>query len=652
MRYKIITVLILLIAGSIYFVFQHYRNSNSEYPPEINAVLSMAGANRSQLETVLKYYSRNPSDSLKLRAAEFLIANMPGKHSLEYDAPFEDVMAVYMRWDEHEEWKEVDRIFGVGKPTVKDDVKHITADYLINNIELSFKVWEEQPWGRNVPFDVFCEDILPYRVANEPLENWREKILESFSRLNRSFKKRPGITAVDACIEVNTQLPRLKLMGRMPEMNYSMIMTTTRGMCDEMSALAVFSMRALGIPVAQESTPKWPRRNIGHTWNSVYDSAGRRVSFMGTEAIPGVSHHGSYMPKSKVYRLTYARQNNIEAAKSNIPPMMRNRYMKDVTEEYVTGSGIVLEPHPEKGAGIEIPVRYPPADDTGYAWLASIGENKWNITGWGKTDAEIIRFGAIGRNILYLPLYYANGTQMAANYPFLVNDDDSIRIFEPDTENLLRLSVSEIFLAEDKYKDRMINGVVEGANQSDFSDATVLCTIKNASGLHFSKATIRNTGRFRYVRYVSPEKSHCHVAEIMFYNDKGDKLNGTPIGMPGSYQNSNMTFDKAFDEDISTFYDALLYSDSWMGLDLGEAQSVAEVRYLPHNDGNGIYEDHTYVLFCWKNNSWQSLEQQTAMTSPLYFKVPTNAVLHFKNITTGNNGRWFVVNRNGEQEWM
>jgi hypothetical protein len=138
----------------------------------------------------------------------------------------------------------------------------------------------------------------------------------------------------------------------------------------------------------------------------------------------------------------------------------------------------------------------------------------------------------------------------------------------------------------------------------------------------------------------------------MFYNDKGDKLNGTPVGMPGSYQNSNMTFDKAFDEDISTFYDALLYSDSWMGLYLGEAQTVAEIRYLPRNDGNGIYEDHTYVLFCWKNNGWQSLEQQTALTPPLHFRVPANAVLHFKNITTGKSGRWFVVNSNGEQEWM
>jgi hypothetical protein len=635
-RNNIITaILIVIIAGSIYFTWRRYLWLHPPYSPEINSVLFMAGDNRTELEKVLKHYSRDTADSLKLRAAEFLIANMPGKYSLEYEAPFEDVMAIYMRWDDHEDWSEVEKIFGVGKKKLKKDVKYITAEYLINNIELSFKVWDEQPWGKNVPFDVFCEEILPYRVANEPLENWRERILESFSKQYRSFKENPETTAVEACIEINNQLPRIKLMGRMPDMNYSMIMTTTRGMCTEMSALAVFSMRALGIPVAQESTPKWPGKNVGHTWHSVYDSAGRRFSFMGAEAVPGVPHVGSRISKSKVYRQTYAIQNNIDIDITDIPPAMRNQCMKDVTEKYVNAfvgahrrkgkhvasdflpirrksvvldyhyirnNVIVLDPLTEKEAGVEIPVKYPPEDNIGYAWLSIAGDNTWNITGWGKTDGKTIRFGVVGRNIPYLPVFYKNGTQTVANYPFLVDDDDdSIRIFESDTANLWQLSVTEIFPADDSYSERMINGLIEGANQSDFSDATVLYTIKDANGARFSTAKIRNTGRFRYLRYVSPEKSNCNVAEIMFYNDRGDKLGGKPIGTPGAYNNSNMTFDKAFDGDISTFYDALSDSDSWTGLDLGEAQTISEIRYLPRNEGNGIYEGHTCELYCRSN---------------------------------------------------
>jgi hypothetical protein len=148
-------------------------------------------------------------------------------------------------------------------------------------------------------------------------------------------------------------------------------------------------------------------------------------------------------------------------------------------------------------------------------------------------------------------------------------------------------------------------------------------------------------------------KAICNVAEIMFCNNKGEKLSGMPIGTPGSFQDSDRTFYKAFDGDISTFYDALPDSVSWTGLDFGEAQTISEVRCLPRNEGNGIYESHIYELYCWSDTDWRFFERQTASLTPLlYFRVPTNALLYFKNATTDRSGRWFVVNKNGEQEWM
>jgi hypothetical protein len=51
---------------------------------EVEEVLQEAGSNRCELEKVLKHYSKNPADSLKLRAAEFLIANMSGRYSEYY----------------------------------------------------------------------------------------------------------------------------------------------------------------------------------------------------------------------------------------------------------------------------------------------------------------------------------------------------------------------------------------------------------------------------------------------------------------------------------------------------------------------------------------------------------------------------------------
>ena len=41
----------------------------------------LSGENRGELEQVLAHYSHDPADSLKLKAAKFLIANMPGHYS-------------------------------------------------------------------------------------------------------------------------------------------------------------------------------------------------------------------------------------------------------------------------------------------------------------------------------------------------------------------------------------------------------------------------------------------------------------------------------------------------------------------------------------------------------------------------------------------
>ncbi|WP_347280697.1 hypothetical protein [uncultured Phocaeicola sp.] len=54
------------------------------------------------------------------------------------------------------------------------DSQVITAEYLIENIDLAFSVWEQRPWAKHYSFDDFCKYILPYRIGDEPLESWRK----------------------------------------------------------------------------------------------------------------------------------------------------------------------------------------------------------------------------------------------------------------------------------------------------------------------------------------------------------------------------------------------------------------------------------------------------------------------------------------------
>ena len=160
--------------------------------------LSEAGENRKELLKVIDRYSENPADSLRLRAAEFLIRNMPG-HSYYKGELLENYLEYYPLLRKVKQAKlkpevAVDSIVGKYGPfdmsqlEYLEDIGTVDSAYLCDNIEWAFKVWEEQPWGKNVSFEDFCEYILPYRVGNETLSSWREDYYGRFNRVLDSLR--------------------------------------------------------------------------------------------------------------------------------------------------------------------------------------------------------------------------------------------------------------------------------------------------------------------------------------------------------------------------------------------------------------------------------------------------------------------------------
>ncbi len=59
------------------------------------------------------------------------------------------------------------------------------------------------------------------------------------------------------------------------------------------------------------------------------------------------------------------------------------------------------------------------------------------------------------------------------------------------------------------------------------------------------------------------------------------KLTGTYIGTTGSYQNAGNVGNKVFDGNTGTFFDAPSSSGSWVGLDLGSAKTITQIRFYP-----------------------------------------------------------------------
>ncbi|MCD8184637.1 MAG: hypothetical protein LUE99_17955 [Bacteroides sp.] len=133
----------------------------------------MASGNRKELEKVLLHYH---DDLLKRRAACFLIENMRGKGTIRYIKQGKDSAFLQLE--------------------PESDLTHITAPYLIENIDMAFEVWRKYPWCKHLSFDKFCRSILPYRTKQEPLDAWRafyyshyKTIADSLAESNASMKE-------------------------------------------------------------------------------------------------------------------------------------------------------------------------------------------------------------------------------------------------------------------------------------------------------------------------------------------------------------------------------------------------------------------------------------------------------------------------------
>jgi hypothetical protein len=621
-------------------------------------ILKLAENNRSELEKVLKYYSHHPGDSLKLRAAEFLILNMPGKYS-EDERPSEVFFPLFREWDSifhigvADRKKTFDSLVTIyrlaSEKKYLPDLLHIEAGYLIDQIELAFRVREEMPWSRDIPFDRFCREILPYRLRNERLEPWRSQVLEEYAGFIDSMKSICGTDAVLACSLMNVRI-RIPWRGSfpvsppLPSFTYAMAKEAWAGTCQERSVVGLSIMRAIGIPVTEDFTPQWANRQKGHDWNTVADTTGRHIIFMSTDSHPGAPHMANpdRDKMAKAFRRTYEIQKESLAMLADditgIPPFFRDPCFTDVTaENFDCGE-------------IRLTLDDVPGMEQGYAYLYIFNNKNWIPIHWGKTEGREVAFTDMGKGITYLPACYHKKKMYPAGYPVIFTKEGTLQHLVPDTARTQKMALLRKHPIYMGHTDRMKGGRFEGANDPDFRDARLLYTIDFHPDMYFHTVSLKES-YFRYYRYLSPDGGACNIAELEFCDREGNKLKGNIIGTPGSYANDPMrSLDKAFDGNTLTFYDAAEKDGAWVGMDFGKRTGVDHIRYLPRNDDNMIRVGQAYELFFWTRNGWQSLGRQTAKEQVLHFDGPSGALFLLRNLSGGTEERIFTY-ENGKQVW-
>jgi len=482
----------LLILSFILILFSCQQNRGF-LPSEVQIALDSAKTNKTELQKVINHYK---NDSLKLEAAYFLIANM--EDHCYYKAKIVDTAGQdvdfrvldYPSYDiMREAWDSLETKIGTidfKRDTVIFDLQFLSADYLINNIDLAFKAWQN-PWARNLSFDEFCEYILPYRSSNEPVEDWRSQFVDRYTWLKDSMKN-PN-DPIEAAILINQEIKSWykfdPLFYRHPtDLGLSEMFKYKRGRCEDMTNLAIYAMRSQGIPVMGDYTPAWPNTGNNHAWNATLDKDKNVVIFMGGLDDPYVYQLNN--KKAKVYRKTFSKQKHslaeIAPNYELLPGWLASAYYKDVTTDYI-------EP-----TDVEVELKEEQPDSVSFAYLAVFNSGDWKAIHWGKIENKTASFTDMGKDIVYLPTYYKGGELIEANKPFLLDNNSNKTFFTPDTNKLVDLTLYST-------TKRTIVKTTDEIEKASFKDSTayilqywdkewiVIDTVLSQQnrGLHFSK---------------------------------------------------------------------------------------------------------------------------------------------------------------------
>jgi len=656
---------------------------------KLEQAFNQADDNKEELQKVLDYYSQKPQDSLKLRASIFLIENMIGHFGYEGEE-IDQYSVIFKLIDSlsHNDQKvtldqkeyiidSVTNVLGImqsEKAQKVADLETINTKFLIDNIESAFHAWENAPWFKEVPFDDFCAYILPYRIKHERLEYWRSFYYNQYKdHITYSSDITTAYEHFDWLLNQGFDLS-LAFENYLPyDLSMKDIEKGKIGSCTNISFFVVNGMRAVGLPVAYDYIMHWGSVNNRHYMPALVSRSNKRdlitngnikkdtwklVNF----SSEFVSYRHNFVPSElpedvyiqynktipKVYRYMYSRSDLLDSINKNvsdryIAPEFKNVHLMDVTSEYLTVADVDVRVDPR-------------AENHGVGYLCV-----FDIAGWqpvaisGISDGHLT-FKDVGKNVVFLPTVYEDGVHIPIGPPFFVDSTGTVKKIIADRKKSRRVNLTRKYplLAYTAYHTEILkNGRFEGANNPDFSDATTLYKINNYPFfVNFVKSG--SNRKVRYVRYVAPADADFeadNIAEVTFYGEHRKRLQGKLIGMEGT---DGHEIEKAFDQNLASFYENKNTRNGWIGMDLGQGneQEIKGISFCPRNDTNNIIPDNIYELFYWGDGRWISLGRQTATDYSLrYEHVPKNALFWLRCLSSGREERIFTYGDCGQIWW-
>lgn len=602
---------------------------------KMERALKFADNNRSELEKVLTHYENDP---LKLKATQFLIENMPAHFS--YDIPnyekwkelkVKSVKSEYFtKEDSLEAYSYAQQTFSTKKIF---DSHVITAKYLINNIDFSFKIWEERPWSKYYSFDDFCKTILPYRIGNEPLQSWKEAYYNEYTPLLDSlYKGKEVLECCNALVRYITSIgfPNNLKIPREPQIYDALFLLEHKvGGCKESTTFFTYMMRALGIPINIDIMFYSNELSQVHYWNSIKDMEGVIIPFWLEKNAEDVhikkgNSDDDTRPKWKIYRKTYEvhkkKDNNLEG--HFLSKILENPLLEDVTSDYYGEHTLTLTSNITKDK-IFLTRHYSlPVD------VSDVKKGK-------------IQFHNIGIDMVYGLYYYSDDKLIAADYPFHF-DGENIRKFIPDENNIKIIKLTR----KTKLPQRIINHLdsaiglkLQYIQTPAFGKGVDVLEIKDTIRTNYNNYSVNTSKKTRYIKCLAPNDYHLEVAELMFFRDS---LMTDTIPYVVLNEDSLLSA-KMHDNDPLSYYRSTEKNKSVI-IDFQKVCMISKIQFVPRNDDNFIRIGDEYELLYHIDTGWgwKTLGKKKATTNTLNYEAPHNALLWLKNLTRGYEEQLFI----------
>lgn len=691
MRNSILWILLLL-------------TSCMELPEGVQQSLDLAGSNKSQLKKVLRHYHWHEADSLKFKAALFLIDQMKwhGNQTIT-ECQDETIPELVAKADsfyattlgdvpnsEMEKKEIIQRLDSFAIPFQKSikemvvqppvtrsikfsDLENIGSAFLISHIDNAFERWKESPYARQLSFDDFCEYILPYRSLNSNSLTLDGGVL--YKQTGKQLERSMPYTLVNIIDRYNRYLRQMRnMLGPKPVeayYGYYEMFFQKKFECVEQCELECNILRACGIPIAIDINVG-NREFVGqHHHCVIIDTFGIPRPFHGEAGFPRGKGWGYWTDiKLNIYRSLFGAQKDsplfLKKQDEQVPVNFRSPCIKDVT-------AYVKKVYP-------LTLKIDRKTENNLVWLYTYANNPEGVRAitWGLTDStgQTAQFANVVGDMLYFPaVMNSEGQPEFCHEPiFVTRDHEKKQIMmyplshfftsgQPDSINLL---LTRKFPYKPNMKtlaEEIIGGKFYGANREDESDRKELYTITEAPGPYLNEFHLNNKKAWKYYIYQAPTDKYANISILEYLTEASRKYPNTApvtpleIFKPEDKNINNREYVKIIPQEHESKepeYDGNMQTSSGrkkIVFEIDTAQVITKVRLAPKNADNIVKPNENYELMVW-NNGWQSLENTYSRYNYLEFdNLSPHKLYWLRNHSRGREEVPFII-RNGNAAFI